>query len=264
MAAPILLPRPRRFRTARTVFALMVREMTTAYGRSAFGYLWAVFEPVAAVALLSLVFAVAFHAPPLGTNFPLFYATGYLIFTLYMSVSNCIATSVRFSRPLLEFPAVKAIDAVLARFVLNMLTQLTVFCIVMVGIILLFDLRLILLPEMIALSFVMAGALALGFGTLNCYLFTRFPGYEQIWSILNRPVFILSGILFLFDDVPGVWRDLLWWNPLIHVTGSMRAGFYATYEANYISPAYVFALSLISFAFGVLLLWKRLGRALEN
>ncbi len=257
-------PRPRRFRTARTVFALMVREMTTAYGKSALGYAWAVIEPAAAVALLSVVFAVAFHAPPLGTNFPLFYATGYLSFALYTSVSNRVAASVRFSRPLLEFPAVRAMDAVMARFALNMLTQLAVFWIVMTGIVLAFRLRLILDPGAIALALSMAGALALGVGTLNCYLFARFPGWEQVWSILNRPLFILSCILFLYDDVPGPWRELLWWNPLAHVTGEMRAGFYATYDATYVSAAYVFALALAALALGSMLLWSRLGRVLES
>lgn len=242
----------------------MVREMTTAYGRSVLGYLWAVIEPVAAVALLSLVFAIAFHAPPLGTNFPLFYATGYLPFMIYTSVSNRVATAVRFSRPLLEFPAVKSMDAVLARFVLNMLTQLTVFWIVMTGIALVFGLRLILTPDAIALGLAMAAVLALGVGTLNCYLFTRFPGYEQLWAIANRPLFIASGILFLLDDVPMVWRDVLWWNPLVHVIGAMRSGFFVTYDAAYVSPAYVFALGLAAFAFGALLIWRRLGAALES
>jgi len=264
MALALSPPSPRRFKTARTVFALMLREMTTAYGRSALGYLWAVIEPVAAVTLLSVVFAIAFRAPPLGSNFPLFYATGYLVFMIYASVGIKLATAIRFSRPLLEFPAVRPLDAVLARFVLNMLTQLMVFALVMAGILLVFGLRPILAPEAIALSLAMAGAFTLGIGTLNCFLFTAFPAYEQVWSILNRPLFIISGILFLHEDVPAAWRDLLWWNPLNHMIGAMRAGFYATYEASFVSPAYVFAVSLACFAAGVLLLWRHLGPTLEG
>jgi capsular polysaccharide transport system permease protein len=237
--------------------------MTTTYGRSAMGYLWAVIEPVAAVGLLSVVFSIAFRSPPLGSNFPLFYASGYLVFFAYTSVSNKIATAIRFSRPLLEFPAVRVLDAILARFLLNMLTQLMVFYLVMSGIILIFGLRLILVPEAIALSFAMASALALGIGTLNCFLFTAFPSYEYVWSIVNRPLFIISGVLFLFDDVPAFWRNILWWNPFAHLIGEMRAGFYGTYEASYVSPAYVFAVALICLTLGLLLIRRFLHRVMR-
>ena len=39
----------------RVVFALIIREMSTTYGRSAGGYIWAILEPVGAIALMSLV-----------------------------------------------------------------------------------------------------------------------------------------------------------------------------------------------------------------
>lgn len=255
--------RPRRFRTARTVFALMLREMTTTYGRSVVGYAWAILEPIAAVTLLSLIFAIAFAAPPLGSNFPLFYATGYLVFMMYMTVGNKLAVAIRFSRPLLEFPAVTVIDAILARFILNMLTQIMVFYIVMTGIIMIYGLRLIISPEAIVLSLAMTAVFTLGVGTLNCFLFIAFPSYEQIWSILNRPLFIASGILFLYDSVPADWRAVLWFNPLTHIIGEMRAGFYGTYEANYVSPVYVFSVSLICLFLGLLLIRRYLGKVLR-
>ena len=39
---------------ARVLFALVMREMTTRFGRSSAGYLWALIEPAAFIALLSL------------------------------------------------------------------------------------------------------------------------------------------------------------------------------------------------------------------
>ena len=60
----------------RATLALILREMSTSYGRTPGGYLWAVAEPVAAVALLTVVFALAFDHPPIGRDFALFYASG--------------------------------------------------------------------------------------------------------------------------------------------------------------------------------------------
>ena len=46
----------------------------------------------------------------------------------------------------------------------------------------------------------------------------------------------------------------MWYNPLVHVVGQMRSGFYPYYDAPYVSPAYVFAISLICFALGLVML----------
>ena len=77
MTAATQKDRPnRQFRTFRTIAALMMREMATTYGRSPGGYLWALVEPIGAVAILTLLFSLAFPAPPMGKSFGLFYATG--------------------------------------------------------------------------------------------------------------------------------------------------------------------------------------------
>ncbi len=248
----------------RTVGALVLREMATSYGRSPGGYIWAVVEPIGAIALLSAVFSLTFRAPALGTNFALFYATGYLPFILFLDTCNKIGVSIRFSRPLLTYPGVSFLDAIIARFLLNLLTHLMVFMIVMAGLILVFDPRLIIDPVAIVMSLTMAAALALGMGTLNCYMMAAFPAWERVWQIATRPLFLVSGVIFLLEDVPaGAIRDVLWLNPLFHVTGEMRRGFYATYGATYVSPVYIFAIALVTLATGLMLM-ARHHRALLN
>lgn len=247
---------PRPFRTARTIAALILREMATTYGRSALGYLWAVAEPVGGIALLTVIFAVAFHAPPVGDSFPLFYASGILPFMMYFDTSKKIETAIRFSKPLLFYPGVTYIDAILARMILGTMTQIIVSAIVLVGIIVIWDLNLILNMPAIGLALAMAAALALGVGTLNCYLISVFPSWERIWAILNRPMFIVSAIVFAFESVPEPYQGWLWFNPLIHVTGLMREGVFATYDAHYASPAYVFGVGGVCLTAGLLLLGR--------
>ena len=66
------IPKDRKFRTFRAVMALVLREMTTTYGRSAGGYIWAFVQPIAGIALLTFIFTLIARTPPLGTNFPFF------------------------------------------------------------------------------------------------------------------------------------------------------------------------------------------------
>jgi len=255
--------KPRRFRAFRTIAALVLREMSTTYGRSAGGYIWAIIAPVAAIALLTLVFSAALRTPSLGTNFSLFYATGILPFSFYTQTSNKIASALRFSRPLLQYPGVRYIDAIIARFLLNLLTHIIVFYLLISLIIFAYDVQTILDFPTIILAFSLAGFLGLGIGCLNCYLFMRFPVWGTLWGILNTPLLIMSCIFFIFEDVPNKFQDLLWFNPLGHVIGLMRSGFYPSYDATYVSIPYLVLVTLITMALGLLLL-NRFHRDLLN
>lgn len=248
----------------RTVFALVMREMSTTHGRSAFGFLWAIMEPVAAIALMTVVFSVFMRNPPLGTNFPLFYVTGIVPFQIYAHVGNRVSAAVRFSRSLLAFPAVTAVDAILARFLLNLFMEILIFAIVTVAIVYIYDLHLILRPEMIFYSFAMGALFALGIGTFNCVLFVAYPSYEQIWAVLTRPLFLVSGVFFLYKDVPGLYADIIWFNPIVHWVGLMRAGFYPSYDADYVSPLYVVTLSLVLLSVGLVTLRRFIHDALDS
>lgn len=245
----------------RTIAALMLREMATTYGRSPGGYLWAVLEPVAAVTVLSLVFSLMLRAPSLGTGFALFYASGYLPFMLFNDVANRMATSIRFSRALLAYPAVTIVDALLARFLLAALTHLLVGAVVLTGILLLTGAQTLLdIPRLLQAA-ALAAVLGFAVGTLNCYLMAAFPVWERAWQIATRPLFLLSGVLFIFEDLPLFAREILWWNPLFHITGIARAGIYSTYQAGYASATYVLVVAGIALPLGLLLLLRH-GRAL--
>ncbi|WP_106205322.1 ABC transporter permease [Aliiruegeria haliotis] len=248
--------RPRSFKTSRTIVALILREMQTTYGRNAGGYLWAILNPVGALAMFVLVIAVGLRirTPGLGTNFPLFYATGYLPLQLTLTTISKVAGSLNYSKPLLNYPGVQYTDAIIARFVLNFITQCVVGVIIFVGIHVLWDLNTIRnLPAIVA-SFVLAAFVGLGIGVLNCFLFSVSSMWQSTWGILTRPLFLLSCIFFIFEDVPSQYQDGLWWNPLIHVVGLMRRGFYATYEAPYVSIVYLVSVSLICMTLGLLFL----------
>lgn len=244
----------RRFATGRAVLALMLREMATTYGRSPGGYLWAVLEPVGGIAVLTMIFSFGFNAPSLGTNFPIFYATGILPFMLFHSVCNRVSTALLFSKALLAYPSVTFLDALLARFVVNTVTQVMVGYLVFGGILTVYETRTLPDPTQIAYSFALTALLALGIGTLNAYLIARFAVWQVVWSILTRPLFLISGIFFLFHAIPQPAQDFVWFNPLIHVVGVMRAAFYPTYDAGYVSGSYILAVAAVSFTAGLLLL----------
>ncbi len=238
----------------RVVFALIMREMSTTYGRSAGGYVWAVLEPVGAIALLSIVFSYAFKAPAMGASFPLFYATGYLPFMFYLGTSANLGMAIRFNKQLLFYPRVTYLDSIFARFLLSFLTHILVFYIIIFGIFIFEETRSTLQFQYIFSSFFMAAALAFGIGVLNCFLFEIFPSWQRLWAILNRPMFILSTIFFTIESVPDPFRTFLLYNPLVHIVSEMRRGFYPYYDGVYVSYFYVYGISIALTATGLFLL----------
>lgn len=259
-SGPIAPPRRREpmsgVKASRAIFALMLREMATTYGRSPGGYLWAVADPIAGIALLTVVFSIAFRTPPLGNNFPLFYATGIVPFMAYAELTMKIGQTIRYSRPLLNYPSVTFVDAILGRLILNMLTELVILAMVIMGIALLYGLRMDIDPIRLLHALCMLTVLVLGLGTFNCYMFGAYPVWERVWSILNRPLFFLSGVFFVVDSLPENGRKLMLLNPLTHVIAEVRAGIYPTYDARYTSPIFVYATGLFFLFLGMLLLYR--------
>jgi capsular polysaccharide transport system permease protein len=137
---------------------------------------------------------------------------------------------------------------------LNLMTELLVTYIVLGVILFSFDTRTVLDPPQLALGLGLAAAFGLGLGTVNAYLFTRFPDWQIFWGILTRPLLLFSCVMFMFQDVPQPFRDILWFNPLVHAVGAFRAGIYPNYATGYVSPAYVLALALALFMVGLMLL----------
>lgn len=230
--------------------------MATRYGRSPGGYVWAIAEPVAGIVIISFVFGMFVRVPPLGDNFILFFATGILTFQFYNTIGNNIARAIKFSRPLLFYPAVTWVDAVIARTVLTILTDTLVMLLLFLAFIAFSNTALIvdIVPVVLALG--LAIAMGVGVGLINCVLFGFFPVWQSLWGITSRPMFFASGVLFVYEHMPATIQNILWYNPLIHIIGLMRAGFYTTYSASFASPLYVMCIAAPLIFFGLLLMGR--------
>ncbi|MEP1945520.1 MAG: hypothetical protein ABJJ20_01770, partial [Lentilitoribacter sp.] len=75
---------------------------------------------------------------------------------------------------------------------------------------------------------------------------------------------IASGVIFIYEDMPPLAQDILWWNPVLHGTGLVRSGFYPTYHPSYVSLEYAFAVALILMAIGLFFLRAYQGKVLNS
>jgi capsular polysaccharide transport system permease protein len=245
LSPPAAPPRPPvRLQWMRVLVALVVREMATKFGRSWGGYFWAIAEPLGGILMLTAAFSFALRTPPLGNNFALFYATGIIPFFLFSKVSNAVSQAITSNRGLLNYPVVRPLDTVLAKFVTDFLTMFVVGVLLYTAIIRYYALPVTLDLAAIFNGFLLMGLLGLGIGTLNCVITGFWPTWRNIWNVLTKPLFIVSGMFYTFESLPPQAQAVLWWNPLIHGVGLLRSGFYAGYDAGYVAPLYVLGIAL--------------------
>jgi capsular polysaccharide transport system permease protein len=262
------LPKPSlrkpRFQGGRSIVALMLREMSTTYGASPGGYIWAILQPVGMLVVLSFGFALLVRSPSLGNSFLYFYATGFLVYNFYREIDNKSMNCLRYARGLLGYPAVAWIDTLVSRVLLSLITFGVVFLIVMSGAIYFEDIDATLNLAPIIQSLAIAVALGMAVGMNNAVLVGMFPMWRSLWGIITRPMLLASGVLYIYEDLPSVAQDVLWWNPLIHMTGLMRKGFFQTYDADFVSLTYCWFVILVLMLSGIILMGKYYSSVLEG
>ena len=65
------------------------------------------------------------------------------------------------------------------------------------------------------------------------------------------------------EGFPGL-KTVLWYNPIAHVIGEMRSGFYGGYPADYVSYTYVLGIALTLFVIGAYLLRRHTSFLIEQ
>src|SRR5688572_33102629 len=88
------------------IFALMIREIKTRFGKSRLGYVWALAEPLIHLLFISIVMGVFRHAVP-GLSYPLFLISGIVPWLFFYRSVNYGSGAVSANRALCFFKHVK-------------------------------------------------------------------------------------------------------------------------------------------------------------
>ena len=216
----------------RVTAALIIRETSARYGNKPGGYAWAILDPLAHVAMMTFIFGALARTPPIGTDFALFFATGFLPFSAYQGMSQFVTGAIRANKNLFSYPIVAPIDAVVSRYILQLLTSWLVTIIIFAICTSEWSHLQTLDLGVVVASFVLATLLGLGVGMMNIPLFNDYPLYEKIFGLINRPILLISGVFFLPESMPGPMQHVLYLNPLVHMIMWFRSGIYPEYSAT--------------------------------
>jgi capsular polysaccharide transport system permease protein len=244
-----------RLRTQRRVIrALILRETRTRFADYKLGYGWALIEPILHIALLSVMFAVLMHGrPPIGRHFFLFYYTGLVPYLMFVHTSSGMCHAITGNAALLHLPPVTSFDAIAARGLLEIMTDLVVAAILFAGF---WALGLAGPPDDLwgpSLALLATAALGCGLGCVNAVMTALWRSWEKAYNQVTRVLYFISGTFYVPAMMPQWARHALAWNPLLHAIDWFRAGFFASYRPHWLDRPYLAIVATLALLAGLAL-----------
>lgn len=246
----------------RIIFALLLREVITRYGRHGLGALWLMLEPM----LFTLGVAGLWYAARLHTvsDIPViaFAITGYSSVLLWRNAANRCAKAIEPNLSLMYHRNVKVIDIFFARVLLEIVGACASFAALTV----IFaaagtmkwpqDIGTILGGWLMLCWFAVAMGLVVG------AISERSETFERTWHIATYLLFPLSGSMFMVHWLPKAAGDAVLWLPMVHGVEWIRHGFFGDVVPTYESPAYFAVANLLLSLIGLILI-RDTGRMVQ-
>lgn len=240
----------------RVLYALLLREIRTRFGHHRIGYAWALVEPAMHIGVLYWMRHLLGGVTPAHVPLLLWLITGVLPFFLFRSTVMRIVGAARGNSDILILPAVRVMDIIWARALLEFATYAAIMLFMLglyaaiigpVGI----DDPLGVFFDMLYLSL-----LGIGFGMIANVVTSVFPSTQPLLGGILRVLYFISGALFSAALIPAELHEYLLWNPLLHVHESLHAHFFFAYEpmADAMDMRFVQHSTVIMLLLGMLLL----------
>lgn len=230
----------------RVIKALMIRELTTRFGRENIGFLWIMAEPLLFAVLVGILWRYQHGPEEHGVGVVAFVASGYIPLVMFRSsVSRAVGTLTANSS-LLYHRQVKILDLVLVRFLVEFIGHMMAYLFIAL-VLIAFD----LFPVPHDLGFLLLGWAYYAIFTLSICLVVAplsemSEVLEKFMPVTTYMMVPFSGAFFTVGWLAPGLADAVLWSPPVHGMEMMRYGIFG----NAVNPHYDFFYPLaVSFSF---------------
>ena len=223
------------------IFALLLRELKTRFGKTRLGYSWAILEPLTHVIVLVLALGVAVGATMPGVDYVVYLITGIVPWLLFSNLVSRSLTTVQANIGLFGYRQVKPLDAVIARVLLETVIHVLVFLVlILMAYLFGYKVQVHSPLEFMAMAILFV-VFTFGFAVIMCILGALYPESQKWVPAILRPMYFISGIMFPLQLVPPQFHHLFDWNPVLHAMELFRA-FYFNGFVTWHGDVYYFGL----------------------
>jgi len=228
-----------------------MRELKTRFGRFKLGYLWAVMDPLFTISALCLIRVAMGSGKIAGLEFPIFYASGMLIYKLFGSIGTATLGLVESNLSLMNYQRIKPMDPIIARTILEIIIGAAAMATILGGLYWLgFEFEWNDTLGVIGVFLLMC-AFSFGIGCVFATVGLLFQEFKKIAPIVIQPLFFISAIFFSTNSIPEHLLPYLLWNPILHAVELGRSTMFVEYHCSHASWSYLAGSALISVAFGL-------------
>ena len=237
----------------RVIWALMLRETKTLFGKHKLGYLWALINASFTIGIFWVIRELVGASAPMGMSMPVFLVGGFIPWYIFSETVNGAMNGVSGNRALLAYPQVFPVDIIVARSLLHGAMYFCVMVFLLSGAYLFGYSIPIHDPAAVLLSMTLALMLGFGVGAIVSAFNLMWPTTRIIVPMLIRVLFFTSGLFFSVEFAPAEVRNILIFNPLSHLIEFQRNGLSEGYESHFVSIPYVVGFMLLALSLGLLL-----------
>jgi capsular polysaccharide transport system permease protein len=235
------------------IYALLLRELSSRFGKSRGGFIWVLVEPVAHLLVPVLVMSFIRNRVLPGVEYPVFLVYGFLPFLLFKAICLQIVNGVNTAKGLLSYRQVHLMDVFIAKAMSYAVIQAVVFALVLSGMSLFgFD---VLPPRPVEFAgvIILTISLAFGLGLVLAAIASLVPDTRSIINVMFMPLYLVSGVLFPITRFPDEMVRWMAINPVLHLVELSRVAAVEGYEPmKYLSLQYPVALALVSTLIGLM------------
>lgn len=223
----------------RVIYALLMREIITRYGRHNIGFLWLFVEPMIFTALIAMFWQLI--RADRGYNIPIvpFAVIGYSVVLCWRNCVSRTTKAISANSGLLYHRNVTVIDVFLTRIFLEVFGATVSFLLLSV----IFYLLGFMPPPDDFLYMAFGWGLliwfAIGLSFVIGTLCEMSPIIDRLWGASAILLFPLSGVMFFVHWLPEVAREYVLYIPMVHLTELMRHGYYGDVIPTYESVPYI-------------------------
>jgi capsular polysaccharide transport system permease protein len=236
------------------IYALLLRELSSRFGKSRGGFLWVLVEPIAHLMIPVTIFGFIRVRFVPGVEYPVFLVFGFLPFLLFKAITLQIVNGVNTSQGLLSYRQVLLMDVFIAKAMSHAVIQAIVFAIVITGLALFGYDVLPARPLELAAVLVLTVSLAFGLGLVLAAIASIIPDTRAVITVMFMPLYFISGVLFPVTRFPDEYVRWMAINPVLHLVELCRATALPGYQPmKYVSIEYPIVLALVSATIGLML-----------
>ena len=209
---------------ARVIWALVLREMTTRYGRENIGFLWIIGEPILFCGGVTIAWTIMRPSHEHGLPMTAIVITGYVPLTMWR---HCISRAVKAyesNGSLLFHRQVTPLDIITARTILEVAGTIMAALVVSTVAVLTGFMEM---PVNVGLLMV-----GLFYQALFCYASALLiASLSEVSDVVEKAVAVISylsipfsGAFLMVDWVPKSFQGILLWSPSVHNVEMIRGG----------------------------------------